>query len=78
VNLPYAIKLMENEEGKVEVEKIDFRFWLIHVVYIIIPCAFIEFLGVYKVEKEENKTNKMTVMGVEHVIDFLNFFTNYE
>jgi hypothetical protein len=35
-------------------------------------------LGVYKVDKKENRTNKMIVMGVEHVIAFLNLFTYYE
>ncbi len=51
VNLLYAIKLMENEEGKVEVDKLDLGFYLIHVLYIILPCGFTKLLGVYKVSK---------------------------
>jgi hypothetical protein len=30
--------------------------------------------SLYKVDKEENKTNEMIVMGVEHVIAFPNLF----
>jgi len=51
---------------------------LIHVLYIILPCGFTKLLEVYKVNKEENKTNKMIVMGAEHVITFPNLFTYYE
>jgi hypothetical protein len=36
---------MENEEGKVEVDKLDLGFYLIHVVYIILPCGFSKLLG---------------------------------
>ncbi len=78
VILLYAIKLMENEEGKVEVDELDLRFCLIHVLYIILPYGFIKLLRVYRVSKEKNRTNKMIVMGVEHVIAFLNLFTYYE
>jgi hypothetical protein len=77
VILPCVIKLMENEEGKVEVE-LDLGFCLIHLLYIILPCGFTKLLGVYRVGKEENISNKMTVMGAEHVITFLNLFTYYE
>ncbi len=35
-------------------------------------------MGVYKVQKERKKLNKMIVMGVEHVIAFPKFFTYYE
>jgi hypothetical protein len=61
---------MENEEGKVEVDELDLGLCLIHVFYIILPCGFIELLGVYRVRKEENRSNKMTIMSVEHVIVF--------
>jgi hypothetical protein len=47
VILPYAIRLMENEEGKVEVDELDLGFYLIHVLYIIIPCRFTKKLGFY-------------------------------
>jgi len=74
----YAIKLMENEEGKVEVDKLNLGFYLIHVLYIILPCGFTKLLKVYKVDKEENRANKMIVMGVKHVIAFPNLFIYYE
>ncbi len=51
---------------------------LIHVLYIILPCEFIELLGVYKVGQEENRLNKMIIMGAEHVNVFLNLFTCYQ
>ncbi len=69
---------MEDEEGKVEVDELDLGFCLLHVLYIILPYGFTELLRVYKVGKEENRTNKMTIMGVEHVIAFPNLFTYYE
>jgi hypothetical protein len=69
---------MENKKGKVEVNKLDLGLRLIRVLYIILPCGFIELLGVYRVRKEENRANKMTVMGAEHVITFVKFSTNYE
>jgi hypothetical protein len=75
VILPYAFKSMENEEGKVEIDELDLGFCLIHVLYIILPYGFTELLGVYRINKEENKANKMTIMGVEHLITFPNFFT---
>ncbi len=78
VILPCAIKLMEDEKWEVEVNELDLGFCLIHVLYIILPCGFTELLGVYKVEQEENKSNKMTIMGAKHVIAFLKIFTYYE
>jgi hypothetical protein len=78
VILPCAIKFMEDEKGKVEIDELDLGFCLIHVLYIILPYGFPELLGVYKVGQEENKSNKMTIMVVEHVIAFLKFFAYYE
>jgi hypothetical protein len=66
---------MEDEEGKVEVDELYLGFCIIHVLYIILPCEFTKLLGVYKVGKEKNRTNKLIVMGVEHVIAFPNLFT---
>jgi hypothetical protein len=59
VILPYVIKLMEDEEGKVEVDELDLGSCLIHVFYIILPCGFTKLLGVYKMGKKENRSNKM-------------------
>jgi hypothetical protein len=78
VILPCAIKLMEDEKGKVEVDELDSGLCLIRVLYIILPYGFTKLLGVYRVGKEENRSYKMTIMGVEHVITFPNLFTYYE
>jgi hypothetical protein len=51
VILPCAIKLMEDEEGKVEVDELCLGFYLIHVLYMILPCGFTKLLGIYKVGK---------------------------
>jgi hypothetical protein len=69
---------MEDEEGKVQVDKLYLGFYLIHVLYIILPSGFIELLGLYRVGKESNRSNKMTIMGVGHVIVFPYLFTYYE
>ncbi len=37
VILPCVIKLMEDEKGKVEVNKLDLGLCLINVLYIILP-----------------------------------------
>ncbi len=55
VILLYVIKLMEDEEGKIEVDELDLGFYLIHVLYIILPCEFTKLLGVYRVGREENR-----------------------
>ncbi len=55
VILTGVIKLMEDEEGKVEVDELYLGFYLIHVLYIILPCGFTKLLGVYKVGKKINK-----------------------
>jgi hypothetical protein len=46
---------MEDEEGKIEVDELDLGFYLIHVLYIILPCEFTKLLGVYRVGREENR-----------------------
>jgi hypothetical protein len=58
------------DEGKVEVDELDLELCLICVLYIILPCGFTKLLGVYRLGKEENRSYKMTIMGVEHVITF--------
>ncbi len=78
VILPCVIKLMEDEKGKVEVNKLDLGLCLINVLYIILPYWFIKLLGVYKVGQEENRSNKMIIMDAKHVNVFPNLFTYYE
>jgi hypothetical protein len=68
VLLPCVIKLMEDEKGKVEVDKLDLGLCLIHILYIILPCGFIKLLGVYKVGQEDNRSNNMTIMGVGRLV----------
>jgi hypothetical protein len=46
VILPCAIKLMEDEKGKVEVDELCLGFYLIHVRYIILPCGFTKLLSI--------------------------------
>jgi hypothetical protein len=55
VILPCAIKLMEDEKGKVEVNELDLGLCLIHVLYVILPCGFAKLLGIYKVGQEKNR-----------------------
>jgi hypothetical protein len=46
---------MEDEKRKVEVDELDLGFYLIHILFIILPFGFTKLLGVYKVGKKENK-----------------------
>jgi hypothetical protein len=69
---------MEDGKWKVKIDELDLGLCLIHVLYIILPCGFIELLGVYKVGQEENRSNKMTILGAKHVNAFPNLFTYYE
>jgi hypothetical protein len=43
---------MEDEEGKVEINELYLGLCIIHVLYIILPCEYIELLEVYKVGKK--------------------------
>jgi hypothetical protein len=43
---------MEIEEGKVEIEKIDLRFCLIHVFYMVLFCGYIDLMGAYRIKRK--------------------------
>ncbi len=47
-----TFKLMEIEEGKVEIEKIDLRFCLIHVFYMVLFCGYIDLMGAYRIKRK--------------------------
>ncbi len=42
-----TIKLMEIEEGKVEIDEIDLGFYLIHILYRVLPCGYAYLMGAY-------------------------------
>jgi hypothetical protein len=43
---------MEIEEGKVEIEEIDFGFCLIHVFYMVLFYGYIDLMGAYKIKRK--------------------------
>jgi hypothetical protein len=57
------IKLLEFEEGKMEIDEIDLGFCLIHVLYRVLTCGYIDLKGVYRIEKKHSRVNKMIVLG---------------
>jgi hypothetical protein len=69
---------MEIEEGKVEMDEIDLGFCLIHVLYRILPCGYIDLMGVYRIGRKHSRVNKIIVLGAKQVLIFLNLFTYYE
>jgi len=69
---------MEIKERKMEIDEIDLGFCLIHVIYMVLPCGYIDLMGVYRIERKHSGLNKMTVLGAKQVLKFLNLFTYYE
>jgi hypothetical protein len=55
---------MEVEEGKMEINEIDMGFCLIHALYMVLPCGYIDLMGAYRIEKKHSRVNQMTVMGL--------------
>jgi hypothetical protein len=51
---------MEIEDGK---DEIDLGFLLIHVLYMVLPCGYIDLMGAYRIERKHNGVNKMIVWG---------------
>jgi hypothetical protein len=41
---------MEIEEGKMEIDENDLGFCLIHVLYMVLPCGYIDLMGAYKLK----------------------------
>jgi hypothetical protein len=69
---------MKIEEGKVEMDDIDLRFCLIHVLYRVLPCGYIDLMGAYRIGRKHSKVNKIIVLGAKQVLNFPNLFTYYE
>ncbi len=65
---------MEREEEKVKLDEIDLGFLLLHILFKVSPCGYIELMGAYKVEKRNEKIQKMTILGVEFVVTYSNLF----
>jgi len=43
---------MERKEEKVEVDEIDLRFFLLHILFKVSPCGYVEVMGAYIVKKK--------------------------
>jgi hypothetical protein len=69
---------MEREEKRVEVDEIDLGFFKLHILFKVSPRGYVEAMGTYKVEKRDEKIQKMTVFGAKLVITYSNLFTYYE
>jgi hypothetical protein len=67
---------MKSEKRKIEINEIGLRFCLFHVFFIVLPCGFLNILGVYKLKKE--KVNKMTILGVKQLVICSSLFIYYE
>ncbi len=61
-----------------EIDEIDLGFCLIHVFYMVLPCGYTYFMGVYIIEIKHNGINKIIVLGPKKVLSFPNLFTYYE
>jgi hypothetical protein len=69
---------MEIEESKVEIDEIDLGYCLIHFLYMVLPCGYIDLMGAYRIEKKHNGMNKMILLRAKQVLDSPNLFTYYE
>jgi hypothetical protein len=69
---------MERKEGRVEVIEIDLGFCLLHILFKVSPCGYVEVMGAYKVKKKDENIQKMIVLGAELVITYSNLFIYYE
>jgi hypothetical protein len=69
---------MEIEKGKMEIDEIDLGFCLIHVLYKVLPCGYMDLMGAYRIERKQYRVNKMTILGVKQILAFPNLFTYYE
>ncbi len=56
-------KLMERKEEKVEVDEIDLRFFLLHILFKVSPCGYVEVMGAYIVKKKRWKDSKDDYFG---------------
>ncbi len=54
---------MEIEEREVEIDEIDLGFYLIYVLYMVLPCGYLDLMVVYRNESKHSGVNKMFVWG---------------
>lgn len=66
------------EQGKVEVDEIDFGFCLIHVLIVFLPYESSDVLRIYKLLKQDNQSKKLMKLRTKYVVTHLNLFTQYE
>jgi hypothetical protein len=69
---------MKREEERVEVDEIDLGFCLLHILFKVSPCGYVEVMGAYIVEKRNEKIQKMTILGAKLFITYSKKFTNHE
>ncbi len=69
---------MKIKEGKVKIDENDLGFCLIHIIYIVWPCGYTNFLGVYKMGKKDNRMDKITILGTKQVLVLPHLFIYYE
>jgi hypothetical protein len=50
----------------------------ISCIHYFLPCKFLDVLGVYKIEKEDNQISQMIGLGAEYVVAYPNLFNHYE
>ncbi len=58
-------KLLEREEERIEVDEIDLIFCLLHILFKVSPCGYVEVMGAYRVKKKDEKIQKMIALGAE-------------
>ncbi len=56
---------MEREEERIEVDEIDLIFCLLHILFKVSPCGYVEVMGAYRVKKKDEKIQKMIALGAE-------------
>jgi hypothetical protein len=61
---------MEIEKKKVEINENDLGFCLIHVLYMVLPCGYIDLMGAYIIEIKYNGVDKMTILGAKQIFFF--------
>jgi hypothetical protein len=69
---------MEIEKKKVEINENDLGFCLIHVLYMVLPCGYIDLMGVYIIEIKYNGVDNMTILGGKQIFFFPNLFIYYD
>lgn len=67
------------KEARVEVDEINVRFFFLHVfiIYVICSCGCIDWLQVYKLEKNSGKISKTSMVGAKHATIHSNLFTHH-